>query len=136
MTGLSREQYARENAMRVQDYRYIAAVYSAHPEFFNEGEGPQKFDEYPSKTHGIPSMEAVALEVAKKHNVTLAALRGHSQGHQIVAARHDAMVAVATLCHQGVTAVGRFFRRDHSVVAHALRKAEGNPRICKPRVSA
>lgn len=84
----------------------------------------------------IPAIDIIK-DVAMKHGMTVAIIRGPSRSRSIVTARHDAMAKVHIARPDlSLPALGRIFHRDHTTLLHALRKigAYGPPlpatRIC------
>lgn len=60
-------------------------------------------------------------ETAKRHGMSVDAIKGHSREPRFVKARHEVMVA---LRDEGFSLprIGRILNRDHTTVMHGLRK--------------
>jgi chromosomal replication initiator protein len=69
-----------------------------------------------------PKMADYALPVAQRHGFTIAQLRTHDRTRTISRARHEAMATVYATGFWSLPQVGRFFRRDHTTVLHAVQK--------------
>ncbi len=74
----------------------------------------------------LPSVAEIIKATAMRHRITVGALLGRGRTRPVVAARHEAI----TLAHAArpdfsMPALGRIFRRDHTAILHALRKAKG-----------
>lgn len=68
----------------------------------------------------------IAAGVAALHGYTLAEIVGKRQNKEIIAARHDAIKAVADARpDMSLPQVGKIFHRDHTSILHALRKRGG-----------
>lgn len=72
--------------------------------------------------------QVLIAEIAEAHGISVADLMSRSRKRSCVAARHEAMVRVfleITIGGRRLNAceVGRIFRRDHTTILHALRKA-------------
>lgn len=68
-----------------------------------------------------PSMAHVAKEVAERHGITVADLKGRSQYRDVCRARHECMSIMKTLAGRSYSEIGRFLGRDHASVIHGVR---------------
>lgn len=68
---------------------------------------------------------AIVHMVANRHNVTAADIMGRNREAKIVTARWAAIAAVRYATGDGLSALGRFFNRDHTSILHAFRHIEG-----------
>lgn len=74
---------------------------------------------------GRPTMASIATEIALKHDLTLADLRGRNCSQRFVIPRHDAMAAIYATGRYSTTQIGRFFGdRDHTSAMHGIKKSE------------
>jgi chromosomal replication initiator protein len=71
-----------------------------------------------------PSMREIAERIAYLRGITLEDMRGPSRKDPIVTARQQAMAAIMATGRFTTTQCGRFFRRDHSTVCHAVRRVK------------
>lgn len=77
------------------------------------------FDDRPAR---MSARDIIAV-VAVVHGVHASDITGHSRHKQIVAARFDAIRAVADAWPELTqTAMGRIFKRDHTSILNALKK--------------
>lgn len=67
-------------------------------------------------------MAEIAAEVAVDNGLTLAELRGDSREFAVSHPRQFAMLMMSDAGH-ATNAIGRFFKRDHSTVAHGIKAA-------------
>ncbi len=72
-------------------------------------------------------MEAICLNVADRHRISLCEIRGSSRRAELVAARHEAMWRMKRELRLSSTQIGRYFNRDHTSVLHAVWKLESPP---------
>ena len=67
----------------------------------------------------------IQLEVCRRHNVTIPQLKGDCREKRICMARHEAMYLCWTRLGSSFRDIGRAFGdRDHTTVAHAVRKMD------------
>ena len=67
--------------------------------------------------------EEITQGVAERHGVPVEFILGRGRGKFVVRARHEAMA----LCYEfGYSTIdlGRYFKRDHTTILHAIRKKE------------
>ena len=69
---------------------------------------------------GEPTIAQIAAEVADKHRISLFDLRSHRRSQPLVWARQEAMYRCRTETSKSYPQIGRFFRRDHTTVIHAV----------------
>lgn len=71
----------------------------------------------------ISTATAVVLRVARKHELAPAVLIGPRRQQHIIAARHEAIMAVVFACPKwSIAGIGRFFDLDHTSVLAVMRK--------------
>lgn len=72
---------------------------------------------------GMAETKQLVAAIAKRHGVTFSDIMGPCRRAKIVAARFEAIVAVAQLRHTwSLPQIGRFFGdRDHTTILHAIR---------------
>ena len=75
---------------------------------------------------GKPQARAIMEVVARRHGLTLSALRAHDRSHHISRARHEAMYRVRQKTGLSLPAIGRLFLRDHTSVLHGIRRWENH----------
>jgi len=68
-----------------------------------------------------PTMAQIAAEVAAKHGLTVEELRGPARGFKVAHPRQEAMARMRAETSQSLTAIGRYFGRDHTTVMHGVR---------------
>jgi chromosomal replication initiator protein len=72
-----------------------------------------------------PTMHSIALEVARKHGISLDEIRGMCRERDLCAARWEAWVRCKRLGFSS-TRIGRFFGdRDHSTILYGIRRYQG-----------
>jgi|GEM_PF-2578856 len=69
-------------------------------------------------------LEVICEEVAARHRVSSEEMRGHCRRAALVEARREAYELMVR-AEFSVSEVARFFRRDHTTVLFALRRAGG-----------
>lgn len=70
------------------------------------------------------TVKSIIRMVADKHGLSVDAILSQRRDRLTVAARHEAIVTAATLREDlSLPALGRQFKRDHTTILHALRKA-------------
>lgn len=70
----------------------------------------------------LPQVAEIQCAVAARHGISVAALLGGGVGREIVAARYEAIRAAhAARPDLSAAALGRLFRRDHSIVLRAIK---------------
>jgi len=69
----------------------------------------------------------IAAEVAERHGLSVADIRGRSRRAPLVRARWEAMRRTLNETDLTVSQVARWFRRDESTVRHAVRKGARTP---------
>ena len=67
-------------------------------------------------------MADITAEVAARHGLTAADIRGPARTKCIVAARHEAMAACRAEGIWSYPRIGMFFNRDHTTVLYAVRR--------------
>lgn len=68
--------------------------------------------------------ERILIETAAKYKIFVKDLRSVTRTNKLVAARHECMYRLRNELNLSLTCIGRFMRRDHTTVLHALRKYE------------
>jgi hypothetical protein len=82
-------------------------------------------DECLRKLDGSPRAKRVLLEIAQKHGITCAEILGDRRIRAVVEARQEVMrELVDKLPDWSIARIGRFLRRDHTTVLHALKTAD------------
>jgi hypothetical protein len=82
-------------------------------------------DECLRKLDGSPRAKRVLLEIAQKHGITCAEILGDRRIRAVVEARQEVMrELVEKLPDWSIARIGRFLRRDHTTVLHALKTAD------------
>jgi hypothetical protein len=82
-------------------------------------------DECLRKLEGSPRAKRVLREIAEEHGITCAEIVGDRRIRAVVDARQAAMRAlVDQLPDWSIARIGRFLRRDHTTVLHALKTAD------------
>jgi hypothetical protein len=73
---------------------------------------------------GMAETKQLVAAIAKRHNVTFQDIMGPCRRAKIVAARYEAIVAVAQVRYTwSLPQIGRFFGdRDHTTILHAIKK--------------
>lgn len=66
------------------------------------------------------SMATIAEMVAESYGVSLEAMKGPSRTKDITVPRQHAMWSMSEFGH-GISAIGRFFSRDHTTALHGIR---------------
>ena len=110
-------RYREEAALVLADARTHAAMIVAEAEIAVRA----KIDVGPS----LPSIAEIIKATAVRHSITVSALLSQGRSRHLVAARHEAIaLAHAARPDFSLPALGRIFRRDHTAILHALRKAK------------
>jgi hypothetical protein len=79
-------------------------------------------DEFLRQLGGSPRAKRVLLEIAQKHGITCAEILGDRRIKAVVEARQEVMrELVDRLPDWSIARIGRFMRRDHTTVLHALK---------------
>jgi chromosomal replication initiation ATPase DnaA len=69
---------------------------------------------------------SIQRQTAERHGVTLQAMLGPGTGRHLVAARYEAIrLAHAARPDLSSAALGRLFKRDHTIILRALKQARG-----------
>lgn len=69
-----------------------------------------------------PTMREIATDVAQRHGVTLAELRGPCRAYRIAHPRQEAFALIKAAGRQSSPQIGRYFGgRDHSTVLHGIK---------------
>ena len=71
-----------------------------------------------------PTMRALAQEVAERHGLTLAAMRGAGPRRSVAWPRQEAMALMHATGAYSMPQIGRFFGRDHTTVLWAIRRVK------------
>lgn len=72
-----------------------------------------------------PLWKQIAIEVGKKHDVTLSELLSPQRGQRVVIARHECFWRCKKETNLSLPQIGRRFGgRDHTTVLHGIRKHE------------
>lgn len=69
---------------------------------------------------GEPTIAQIAAEVADKHRISLFDIRSHRRSQPLVRARQEAMYRCRMETSKSYPQIGRFFKRDHTTVIHAV----------------
>lgn len=71
----------------------------------------------------VPPLRALITEIAEQHGLTYSHIIGPSRSHKVIAARFDAIAAVANARPtMSLNHLGNVFHRDHTTILSALRK--------------
>jgi chromosomal replication initiator protein len=99
---------------------------------FAELAPPPKVPPLPTKSLALvpgPEAEKIVAEVAEKHGLTVADLKGPSQRHAIAHPRQEAMWRLYMTGRYSYPAIGRLLGgRDHSTVMLGARKHDAKVR--------
>jgi hypothetical protein len=91
-------------------------------------------DECLRKLEGSPRAKRVLREIAEEHGITCAEIVGDRRIRAVVEARQAVMRALADrLPDWSIARIGRFLRRDHTTVLHALKTADKPKHHGRPR---
>lgn len=72
----------------------------------------------------LPSVLSIQKQTAERHGVTLQALLGDGRGRELMAARYEAIaLAHAARPDLSAAALGRIFKRDHTIILRALKRS-------------
>jgi chromosomal replication initiation ATPase DnaA len=119
LLGEARKLFAMATAERAEAARVLADA-RAEAELILSGARAA-----PPAEHLLPSPAAILREVADRHGVSLASILGQGRAAELVAARHEAVALVhAARPDLSLPALGRIFKRDHTSILNALRRAK------------
>lgn len=112
------EKRAAEEARRQREFATLQAKLAELREWWARVSASGNFD-------GVSARD-IAAGVGAKHGYTLAEITGKQQNKEIVAARFEAIKAVADARPDlSSTQIGKVFNRDHTSIIHALAKRGG-----------
>jgi chromosomal replication initiation ATPase DnaA len=95
-------------------YRAVKARLSA---------GPSKKTIIPRPRLMTPG-ERILLETAEKHKVSIVEIRSQKKTRRIIIARWECIYRLKVELKLPLATIGRFMKRDHTTVLHAIREYE------------
>jgi hypothetical protein len=81
---------------------------------------PDQSDTLPIQRPARRKVAIIVEEVCRKHSITLALFMGGSKTRHLAAARREACYRIARETDMSIPAIGRFIKKDHSTVMHAI----------------
>jgi hypothetical protein len=115
---LARQQRLEVEAAREQ--RLLAEAKAQAELFIQEAQAAVAAEE----DRPTPVIDIIK-DVAHKHGVTVAEIRGQRRDRHLVAARHEAMkLAYEQRPDMSLPAIAKVFRRDHTTFLHAVKKED------------
>ena len=115
--------WERRAAIKAQDLRFCRAMRRAHPELAT-ATVPRRLAgrkaRRPASAEQAGAWQAILMEIASKHGVTLTEMCSERRNRAPVLARHEAMYRLRAETRMSLLAIGERLGRDHSSVIYGI----------------